>query len=90
MENQTGILVMVAVSALILLIVAIQRKAEWLLSFVMRGIFGTLSIYFINLYMENNGMISSVGLNMTTVLTTAILGFPGLFALYGIHFFKTM
>ena len=90
MENQTGILVAVAVCALVLLAAAIKKKAEWLMNFVLRGVFGTLGIYFINMFMANAGMISSVGLNLTTVLTTAILGFPGVFVLYGIHFFKTM
>ncbi|MBQ9134459.1 MAG: pro-sigmaK processing inhibitor BofA family protein [Lachnospiraceae bacterium] len=90
MENQTGILVVVAVCALVLLAVAMRKRAEWLMNFILRGVFGTLGIYFINMFMTNAGMVSSVGINLTTVLTTAILGFPGVFVLYGIHFFKTM
>ena len=59
MEGQTGILIIVAVCASLLLLGAIKKRAEWLM-------------------------------NPTTVLTSAILGFPGVFALYGIHFFKSM
>lgn len=90
MEGQTGILIIVAVCASLLLLGAIKKRAEWLMNFVLRGVMGTLAIYFINIWMTNAGMISSVGLNPTTVLTSAILGFPGVFALYGIHFFKSM
>ncbi|MBR1930852.1 MAG: pro-sigmaK processing inhibitor BofA family protein [Lachnospiraceae bacterium] len=63
---------------------------EWLLNVVMRGILGAIAIYFINLGLAALGIASCVGINPVTVLTTGILGFPGLLALYGMGFYKML
>jgi inhibitor of the pro-sigma K processing machinery len=83
-DNKIYILFMVA--AVVLIVAAMKLKAEWLMNFVMRSILGTVAIYFINGALENLGVTSSVGVNPLTVLTSGILGFPGLAALYGIGF----
>ena len=49
---------------------------------------GAVAIYFINDLLEKQGISIGVGINPVTVLTSAILGFPGLAALYGIGFYK--
>lgn len=56
----------------------------------MRGILGTIAIYFINAVLEKMGFSLGVGINAATVLTSGILGFPGVAVLYGIHFFKIL
>ncbi len=63
---------------------------EKLLNCVMRGILGTIAIYFINTALEKMGVSVGVGINAATVLTSGILGFPGLLALYGIGFYKLL
>ncbi len=51
---------------------------------------GVIAIYFINIYLESRGIWLGVGINVYTVLTSGILGFPGLAALYGIGLYKTL
>ncbi|HKM34282.1 MAG TPA: pro-sigmaK processing inhibitor BofA family protein [Lachnospiraceae bacterium] len=90
MNNQIGTILIIGVCAGVLLIGAMRKKVEWLLNFVLRAVLGTLSIFLINGSMLRFGMESHVGLNAATVLTSGILGFPGLVLLYGIHFYKSM
>ncbi|MDE6064877.1 MAG: pro-sigmaK processing inhibitor BofA family protein [Lachnospiraceae bacterium] len=90
MEGQTGTLFIVGACACVLLLGAMRRRAEWLLNFILRAVVGTLAIFFINVTMQKAGMVSLIGLNPVTVLTSGLLGFPGLAMLYGIHFYKTM
>ncbi len=80
-----GILLMLGVCAVLLLIVAWRKKREWLLNFLLRGVAGTVGIYFINLVMTGQGYPVLVGINPATVLTCTVLGFPGLTALYGLQ-----
>lgn len=90
MNNETGILMIVGVCAGVLLIGAMRRRVEWLLNFVLRVVLGTLAIFLINICLEKLGMTSGVGLNPITVLTSGLLGFPGLAMLYGIYFYKSL
>ena len=53
-------------------------------------VLGTIAMYFINGILEKNGIVLCVGINPLTVLTSGILGFPGLLAVYGIGFYKTL
>lgn len=69
---------------------AIRSKAEWLLNLVMRSILGTIAIYFINEALASVGISLSVGVNGITVLTSGILGFPGILALYGIGLYRIL
>ncbi len=63
---------------------------EKILNIIMRGILGTIAIYFINAVLDRIGMPLGVGINVATVLTSGILGFPGLLALYGIGIYKIL
>lgn len=63
---------------------------EQLINLVMRGILGTIAIYFINSALNKMGISLGVGINAATVLTTGILGFPGLLVLYGIGIYKLL
>ena len=85
-----GFLIMVAALAAILLIGALKKRAEWLLTFLFRGIIGTVMIYFINLLIVSNNMGFEIGINPVTVLTSGILGFPGVLLLYGINLVQVL
>lgn len=63
-------------------------KKEWLLNFIMRSILGVIAIYFINAALAERGIFLGVGINIYTVLTSGILGIPGVAALYGIGLYK--
>lgn len=63
---------------------------EKILNVVMRGILGTIAMYFINSLLDGMGLPLGVGINAATVLTSGILGFPGLLALYGIGIYRIL
>jgi len=74
----------------VLLVIAGRKKMEWLLNFLLRGILGTVAIYFVNMGLDQVGISLSVGINPITVLTSTILGFPGVLALYGIGIYRML
>lgn len=90
MEIQTGVWLIIGVCAIVLVMGALKKRVEWLMNFVMRSVLGTVAIYFINSALAGVGITMGVGVNIFTVLTTGILGFPGLLALYGISIFRTL
>lgn len=65
-----------------------KMKREWFLNFILRSILGVIAIYFINAALAERGISLGVGINIYTVLTSGILGFPGVAALYGIGLYK--
>lgn len=59
-------------------------RKEWILNLIMRSILGVIAIYFINATLAQRGIFLGVGINPYTVLTSGILGIPGVAVLYGI------
>lgn len=59
-------------------------------NFVLRGIVGVVTIYFINTFLGTQGLLAQVGINQVTFLTSGILGFPGVALLYGVTFFSIL
>lgn len=90
MGKYVGVILIVAACASVLLIGAMRRKSEWLLNFILRGVLGTIAIYFINTALVSAGIDLGVGINPVTVLTSGILGFPGVLALYGLGIYRLL
>ena len=90
MANIGGVLAILGVCLIVLLIGAMGRKVEWLVNFSLRAVMGTIGIYFINYLLAARQISVAVGINPLTILTSGILGFPGIAVLYGIHFFKIL
>ena len=90
MGNLNGAIVILAVCLIVLAIGAMGRKVEWLVNFILRAVMGTVGIYAINYMLAARELQVAVGINPFTVLTSGILGFPGIAVLYGIHFFKIL
>lgn len=90
MDNVGGVITILAVCMIVLAIGAMGRKVEWLVNFVLRAVMGTVGIYAINYMLAARQLQVAVGINPFTVLTSGILGFPGVAVLYGIHFFKIL
>ena len=86
----SGAVIIIVFCALVLSIGLIRKKTEWMLNIVMRGILGTITIYFVNEALVGMGVPVEVGINPVTVLTSGILGFPGIIALYGIGIYKIL
>ena len=63
---------------------------ERILNFLLRGILGTIAIYFINGALAKMGISLGIGINAATVLTSGILGFPGVVVLYAIGIYKIL
>lgn len=87
MENRWGALIIIAACVLVLLIGSLKNKAELALNFVLRAVLGTAAIYMVNTVMVQQGILAAVGIGPLSVLTTGILGFPGVALLYGINFY---
>lgn len=90
MTNISGAAVIIVVCLVVLAIGAMGQKVEWLINFIFRAVMGTVSIFVINYLLAGRQMQAVVGINPLTVLTSGILGFPGVAVLYGIHFFKIL
>lgn len=90
MGNLSGAAIILAVCLIVLAIGAMGRKAEWLVNFILRAVMGTVGIYAINYMLSARQFEVAVGINPFTILTSGILGFPGVAVLYGIHFFKIL
>ena len=90
MGNMGGAAMILAVCLIVLAIGAMGRKVEWLVNFVLRAVMGTIGIYAFNYLLAARQMQVAVGINPLTILTSGILGFPGIAVLYGIHFFKIL
>ena len=85
-----GTILLVASCVVVLLIGAVRSKMEWLLNIVMRCILGTIVMHFVNTGLAAAGISLGVGINAITILTSGILGIPGLLALYGIGIYQSL
>lgn len=90
MGNAGGALAILGVCLIVLIIGALGRKVEWLVNFILRAVMGTIGIYCVNYLLASRQIGVAVGINPLTILTSGILGFPGIAVLYGIHFFKIL
>ena len=90
MEHPENLLWLAGVAAVLLLISFLGRKAEWLINFALRGIMGTIAIYFINMGVTFLGFPAIVGINAVSVLATGILGIPGIMMLYGLSIYEIL
>lgn len=86
MNDTANFLTIAGVCGLVLMILFFKRKVETLVRFVIRGIVGTVTIYGVNQILIYFGIGTVVGINPITLLTSMILGIPGVCALYFIGF----
>ena len=84
MEHPEKLLWLIGAAAILLIISFFGKKTEWLINFALRSIMGTIALYFINMGIAALGFTVTVGINIATVLTTGILGLPGIVLLYGL------
>ena len=67
-----------------------KKGTKIIVNFLIRGIIGFAIIFFVNEYLDGQGISSGVGMNPVTVLTSGTLGIPGVALLYGITFYPFM
>lgn len=80
----------IAACGIVLLILAVKTNSHLILNFILRSITGSLLIVFFNFLLKMGGYFFMVGLNPVTVLTSGILGFPGVVLLYGIKIYEVL
>jgi len=90
MNRETEMLFIGLACIMVFMIGILRRKIEWIINIVMRSVLGTIAMYFINFSLGTLGISLGVGINAVTVLTSGILGFPGLLALYGLGIYKLL
>lgn len=90
MNQPENLLWLIGAAVLLLILSFFVRKAEWLINFVLRSIMGTIAIYFINMGITFLGFTTVVGINAASVLTTGILGIPGIVMLYGLSIYRML
>ncbi len=90
MSTYTGIILIAVILVVVLLIGTMKSRAEWIINFVLRGVLGMMSIYFVNFLLADAVPGIQIGYNAITFLTTGILGVPGIAMLYGINFYMLL
>ncbi|MBR5509777.1 MAG: pro-sigmaK processing inhibitor BofA family protein [Lachnospiraceae bacterium] len=85
-----GILVIAGACVLVLFMVMVKNKLEFILNFCIRAVMGGIAIFGINILLESNGISCRVGLNLLSLLTSGTLGFGGVSLLYAIAAFPLL
>lgn len=90
MSTYAGIILIAVILVVVLLIGTMKSRAEWIINFVLRGVLGMMSIYFVNFLLADAVPGIQIGYNVITFLTSGILGVPGIAMLYGINFYMLL
>ena len=64
-----------------------ERQPHIMINFFVRVILGIAMIFFVNEFLEFENISVRVGMNPLTLLTSGVLGTPGVALLYGIAFY---
>lgn len=67
-----------------------ENRTKFTVNFIVRAVVGCGLIFFINQFLEMKGISLRVGINPVTVLTSGMLGTPGVALLYGILFYRVL
>ena len=64
-----------------------EKGVRIIVNFFVRVVVGIALVFIVNEFMSLQGVPVQVGINPITVLTSGILGVPGVALLYGISFY---
>lgn len=90
MEKDMGIVLIGGACLLVLFIVTVKHKAEFVLNFFLRAVLGGIAICGINLFLESCGIPCRVGINPVSLLTSGTLGLSGVSLLYAVSAFHIL
>ncbi len=82
-QVEQGIILLIAILLIVLGIVFFKQRADILLNLLIRGVVGAIVIYFVNETLLVLGQETVVGINLISLVTSAVLGIPGVILLYG-------
>ena len=86
MEQKYGAVIILSMCVVVLLIGMMKKKAERILNFFVRMVVGLVCVYFLNSFLQANGVAVAVGINPLSAITLGSLGTGGFALLYGIAF----
>lgn len=69
-----------------LALVTLAKPLKWLIKVLIQGGIGTVGIVVVNSLLSMLGVGISVGINLLSVATVAVLGLPGMVLLYAMAF----
>ena len=90
MRMYTDLIILFSGITIVFFIALLSKKSTIFIGFLLRVILCALVIYFANMGFAKAGMNVAVGFNSASLLTSGILGFPGLLLLYGIKIYKLL
>ncbi len=67
-----------------------ERRPGFIVTFIMRAVIGMAIIFFVNQFLETKGIDVRVGMNGISLVTSGILGLPGVALLYGIVVYRIL
>lgn len=70
----------------VLLIGMMKKKAEMILNFFVRMVVGLVCVYFLNSFLQANGVAVAVGINPLSAITLGSLGTGGFACFMGSRF----
>lgn len=90
MEKQTGMLAIAGVCVLVLFVVLVKRKIEFLLNFCLRAVMGGIVICGVNYFLRSQGIPCEVEIGPYSLLTSGTLGISGVSLLYAVSAFPLL
>lgn len=67
-----------------------EKGIEIAVNFIVRLILGAAVVFFVNQFLDSRNIPAAVGMNPLTLLTSGVLGLPGVALLYGIVFLEIL
>lgn len=83
-QKWIGVCTLFILCVILLIVGAMKRRMDWFIRMLFRTVMGVLVIYGVNYVAGNTYEFLCLGYNPATILTSGILGIPGLVAMYGI------
>ncbi|MDD6037841.1 MAG: pro-sigmaK processing inhibitor BofA family protein [bacterium] len=90
METSIAMMVIIGACILVLAIGLLQRKAAFLLRFLVRALVGAVAIYVTNGCLATAGIALAVGLNIWNLCVVGTLGIGGFGMLYAILLYMNL
>ena len=82
MEQNQMLFYIMAAGCMVCIMIGIARKPAYLLLLLFRGVFCSIVVYGIYILCAKKGITAPVNVNFLSIGTGALLGFPGIIALY--------
>lgn len=90
MAQYTDLIILFAGITLVFFTALFSKKSTIFITFILRILICSLIIYFANMGLQKTDIPAVVHINSISLLTSGILGFPGLLLLYGIKIYDLL